>query len=81
MSDEGKAAVVISLWTIAFNAGILLAAGANRAIGFMLAVTATVILVVYLRADARVDAEKRRRRHYQADADKRAREALRHDNC
>ena len=47
MTDEGKAAVVISLWTIAFNAGILLAASMSKSIGFMLAISATLILITF----------------------------------
>ena len=76
MTDEGKAAVVISLWTIASNAGLLVAAGGSKPIGFMLAITATVILITYFHADARIEAERRRRKKYQADAERRAREAL-----
>ena len=76
MSDEGRAAVVISLWTISFNAGLLLAASWSKPIGFMLAITATVILITYFHADARIEAERRRRKKYQADAERRAREAL-----
>lgn len=79
MTDEGKGAVVLSLWVVAFNAGVLLAAADCKGIGFMLMLTATAILVTYLRADARVDAEKRRRKKYEADCAKRAREALKHD--
>lgn len=79
MSDEGRAAVVISLWTIAFNAGILLAAGVNRPIGFMLAISATVILVMYFHSDARIEAERRRRKRYQEDAERRIKEAMKHD--
>lgn len=76
MTDEGKAAVVISLWTIAFNAGLLVAASGSKPIGFMLAITATVILITYFHADARIEAERHRRKKYQADAERRAREAL-----
>lgn len=76
MSDEGKAAVVISLWTIAFNAGILLAATMSKSIGFMLAISATAILIMYFRADARIEAERRRRKRYQEDAERRAEEAM-----
>lgn len=77
MTDEGKAAVVISLWTIAFNAGILLAAGVSKPIGFMLSISATLILIMYFHADARIEAEKRRRKRYQQDAERRAEEAMR----
>ena len=79
MSDEGKGAVVLSLWAIAFNAGVLLAAGDYKGVGLMLMLTATAILITYLRADARVDAEKKRRRKYEEDCARRAERALKHD--
>lgn len=47
MSDESKAAIAVSLWCIAFNGGILLAAE-HKAVGFMIAVSATLIFLVYL---------------------------------
>lgn len=76
MTDEGKAAVVISLWTIAFNAGILLAASMSKSIGFMLAISATLILITFFRADARIEAERRRRKKYQEDIERRIEEVL-----
>ena len=79
MSDEGKGAVVLSLWVIAFNAGVLLAAAGCKGIGLMLMLTATAILVTYLRADGRVEAEKRRRLKYQQDCERRAEEAMKND--
>ena len=75
MTDEGKGAVVLSLWVIAFNAGVLLAAAGCKGIELMLMLTATAILATYLRADARVDAEKRRRLKYQQDCERRIQEA------
>ena len=78
MSDEGKAAVVISLWTIAFNAGILLAASMSKSVGFMLAISATLILITFFRADARIEAERRRRKKYQEDIGRRIKEAMSH---
>lgn len=79
MSDEGKAAVVISLWTIAFNAGVLLAAGYSRAIGLTLMGCSTIVLITYLAADGRVEAERKRRKRYQEDCERRTKEAMRHD--
>lgn len=79
MTDEGKGAVVLSLWVIAFNAGVLLAAADCKGIGFMLMLTATAILVTYLRADGRVEAERRRRLRYQQDCERRAEEVLKND--
>ena len=79
MSDEGRATVVIVLWSIAFHAGVFIAAGINKPVGLMLMACATAILIFSFRADAKLEAEKRRRRRYQADAERRAREAMKHD--
>lgn len=58
MSDEGKAAVVLALWSIAFHAGLFIAATKNRSVGLMLAVCATLILAVSLYADWKVESAK-----------------------
>lgn len=79
MSDEGRAGICIALWSIAFHAGVFVAAGVSKPVGLMLMACATAILVAMLRADGRVEAEKRRRKKYEADCAKRAREALKHD--
>lgn len=72
MTDEGKASVVICLWTIAFNAGVLIAASFSKAIGLTLMACSTIVLVTYLAADGRVEAERKRRKRYQADCARRA---------
>lgn len=79
MTNEGKAAAVISLWAIAFNAGLLLAASWSKPIGLMLAISATLIFLVFLAEDARVEAERRRRLRYQQDCERRAEEVLKND--
>lgn len=79
MSDEGRGTAVISLWAIAFNAGLLLAASWSKPIGLMLAISATLIFLVYLAEDARVEAERRRRLKYQQDCERRAEEVLKND--
>ena len=79
MTNEGKAAAVISLWAIAFNAGLLLAASWSKPIGLMLAISATLIFLVYLAEDTRVEAERRRRLRYQQDCERRIQEATRND--
>lgn len=76
MSDEGKAAVVICLWTLAFHAGMFIAAGINKPIGLMLMGCATLVFAVYLRADSRIEAERKRRRRYEQDCERRAKELL-----
>ncbi|HCJ40581.1 hypothetical protein [uncultured Ruminococcus sp.] len=72
MSDESKAAIAVSLW-IAFNGGILLAAE-HKAVGFMIAISATLIFLVYLAGDIRLEAEKKRRKRYQQDCARREQE-------
>ena len=62
MDDETKATIAVSLWCIAFNGGILLAAE-HKAVGFMIAVSATLIFLVYLAGDIRLEAEKKRRKN------------------
>ena len=79
MSNEGKAGICIALWSIAFHAGVFVAAGVSRPVGLMLMGCATAILVVMLRTDGRVEAEKRRRLKYQQDCERRIQEATRND--
>jgi len=79
MSNEGKATALIALWSIAFHAGMFIAAVFNRPIGFTLMVCATLVLAVYLRAEARLDAEIHRRRRYEQDCARRTKEAMKHD--
>ena len=79
MTNEGKAAAVISLWAIAFNAGLLLAASWSKPIGLMLAISATLIFLVFLAEDARVEAERRRRLRYQQECERRIQEAMNND--
>ena len=79
MTDEGKATALIALWSIAFHAGMFIAAFFNRPIGFTLMVCSTLVLAVYLRAEARLDAEIHRRKRYQQDCARRAEEAMRRD--
>ena len=53
-----------------------MAAGVNKTVGLMMMACATAILISVLRADRRIEAEKRRRRKYQEDAERRAEEAM-----
>lgn len=75
MTDEGRATVITILWTISFNAGLLIAAGVNKALGFMLMISATIIVALYLHEDGKIEAERRRRKRYEQDCERRAREA------
>lgn len=76
MDDEGRAIWAIVLWSIAFHGGMYVAAGMNKTVGLMMMACATAILISVLRADRRIEAEKRRRRKYQEDAERRAEEAM-----
>lgn len=80
MSNEGKATVITILWTIAFNAGLLVTAGGNKAIGLLLMIAATLIVAVYLHEEGRLEAEKARRRRYEQDCARRTREAMSRDD-
>ena len=79
MTDESRAGICIALWSIAFHAGVFVAAGVSKPVGLMLMGCATAILVAMLRADGRVEAERRRRLKYQQDCERRAEEVLRND--
>ena len=80
MSDEGKASLATALWCIAFNAGIILAAE-HKALGFMLAICATVVFLVYIveetKAEHIKDADSKRLEKYKADCARREEEARR----
>lgn len=52
MKDETKATIVLSIWLGVFVISLLIATK-SRAIGFMMAISATVILGVYLNDDGR----------------------------
>ena len=80
MTDEGKGAVIITLWSIAFHAGMFIAAGINRPIGFMLMVTATLIMLIYLNSERKVESEVKRRKKYEQDCARRAQEAMNDKN-
>lgn len=74
MTDEGRATVITILWTISFNAGLLIAADVSKALGFMLMICSTIIVALYLHADGKLEAERRRRRRYEQDCERRAKE-------
>lgn len=65
MSDEGKAGWAVVLWSVGFHAGVLIAAGINKAVGITLMICSTAILITVLYADARYQAQKRARENWQ----------------
>lgn len=76
MDNEGQAGIAILLWSIAFHAGMFIAAGINKPVGLMLMACSTAILIFALNADRKLQAEKHRRNKYREDAERRIREAM-----
>lgn len=78
MSDEGKAGIATALWCIAFNAGILIAAE-EKDIGLVIAISATVVFLVYLIEETKAERIKRasdkRLDGYKEDCARREKEA------
>lgn len=75
MTDDNRAAIVCILWSIAFLAGMFIAAFVSKAYGITLMTVSTIILILYLRWDDRLEHEKQRRRRYEEDCERRTREA------
>jgi steroid 5-alpha reductase family enzyme len=73
--DEDRAALVSVLWSFAFLIGMFIAAFASRAYGITLMAVSTIILILYLRWDDRLEHERQRRRRYEEDCERRTREA------
>lgn len=73
--DEDRAALVSVLWSLTFLIGMFIAAFASRAYGITLMATSTIILILYIRWDDRLEHERQRRRRYEEDCERRTREA------
>lgn len=82
MTDEGRAAIATVLWCISFNSGIILAAE-HKALGFMLAISATVVFLVYIIEETKAErikrADEKRIDKYKADCAKREEEVRKND--
>lgn len=76
-NDENKAAVICIAWSITFIVGMFMTAILSKPFGITLMVVSTLILIIYLRADGRIEAEKKRRKLYEQDCERRAEEARR----
>lgn len=74
-NDENKAAIVCIAWSLTFIIGMFMAAILSKPFGITLMIVSTLILIIYLRADGRIEAEKKRRRRYEEDCERRTREA------
>lgn len=72
--DEDRAALVCILWSITFIAGMFIAAFFTRAYGITLMAVSTIILILYLRWDDRLEHERQRRRRYEEDCARREKE-------
>jgi len=75
--DEDRAALVSVLWSFAFLIGMFIAAFVSRAYGITLMAVSTIILILYLRWDDRLEHERQRRRRYEEDCARREREVRR----
>ena len=76
--DEDRAAIVSILWSIAFLAGMFIAAIRNaKPFGVMLMLVSTLILALYLWYDGRIDHVKDRLDTYIDDCARREKEARR----
>lgn len=73
--DEDRAALVSVLWSFTFLIGMFISAFASRAYGITLMAVSTIILILYLRWDDRLEHERQRRRRYEEDCERRTREA------
>ena len=73
--DEDRAALVSVLWSFAFLVGMFIAAFVSRAYGITLMATSTIILILYIRWDDRLEHERQRRRRYEEDCERRTEEA------
>ncbi len=73
--DEDRAALVSVLWSFAFLTGMFISAFVSRAYGITLMAVSTIILILYLRWDDRLEHERQRRRRYEEDCERRTREA------
>ena len=75
--DEDRAALVSVLWSFAFLIGMFISAFVARAYGITLMAVSTIILILYIRWDDRLEHERQRRRRYEEDCARREREVRR----
>ena len=73
--DEDRAALISVLWSFTFLIGMFIAAFTSRAYGITLMAVSTIILILYIRWDDRLEHERQRRRRYEEDCERRTREA------
>lgn len=58
--DTTAAAIAVSIWFVAYHAGMFIAAGVDRAFGFLLMAASTAILAVIMAMDNRLDKKQER---------------------
>lgn len=75
--DEDRAALISVLWSFTFLIGMFIAAFTSRAYGITLMAVSTIILILYIRWDDRLEHERQRRRRYEEDCARREREVRR----
>lgn len=74
-NDENKAAAICIAWSVTFIIGMFMAAILSKPFGITLMIVSTLVLIIYLRADGRIEAERKRRRLYEQDCERRTEEA------
>ena len=74
-NDDNRAAAICIVWSVTFIVGMFLAAILSKPFGITLMIVSTLILIIYLRADGRIEAERKRRRIYEQDCERRTEEA------
>lgn len=79
MSDETKATIATAIWFAAITIGLLVATR-NRTVGIMLAISATIVLGVYLNDDGRKQSVDSRCDNLIKGYERLTEEALRRDN-
>lgn len=75
MSDEAKCTILLTAWLTVFAVGMLIADSMSRPVGLLLMAFSTIYTATVFWVDSRIEAEKRRRRRYEEDCNRRAEEA------
>lgn len=69
--DTRAAIIAVTLWSVTFAAGMAIADMVSRPVGFLLMFFSTLIFAVVYAMDSRLEAEKNRRKKYEADCARR----------
>ena len=64
MSDLTKSCLIICLWAIVFVIGLIIAGEANKALGIVIMISSTSILLVKINAEDKLDKRQERLDRY-----------------